>query len=65
MFDEKQAPLAHECPECGAEVGRRCRNVHVDGWNGYGKPRTRTFIAYVKPHQERVMLAWREELSKA
>ncbi len=45
-FDEKQAPLAYECPECGAKVGRRCRMLRS------------TFHARA-PHQERVTLAWR------
>ena len=50
-FDKKQMPLAHECPECRAKVGKHCRML--------GKS---TFTARA-PHQERLSLAWRDWLA--
>jgi hypothetical protein len=61
-FDEERAPLDYECPECGAGPGKRCREVTGEFMEEkYGRPRR---YRHVKPHRERVALAWRAWLSE-
>lgn len=64
-FDERRDPLAEECPECGAKLGVRC--TEQTGWSviareRYGQPRR---YRHVKPHAERVTVAWRKWLAIA
>jgi hypothetical protein len=56
-FDERTA-LGHACPACGAEPDRRCRELAGE-WMAekYGRPRR---YRHVKPHSERIRLAWRQ-----
>jgi hypothetical protein len=65
-FDEQRDPLAFECPECGADAGKRCRKAAGVEWaemkrERYGlRPPTR--YQHVKPHPARVSVAWRKWL---
>jgi hypothetical protein len=52
---------AHDCPECGARAGIRCRIISRYTYDGSGKQRTKVDVKR-KPCSERVTLAWRETL---
>lgn len=61
-FDETRAPLEHGCPECGASAGKRCRKPVSLAWTATKRERglrPPTRYQHVKPHGERVALAWR------
>jgi hypothetical protein len=51
-FNELEAPLAYECPECGAKPGKRCRAIGTKAYT----PR--------RPHPKRATRAWRDFLRK-
>ena len=53
-FDEAKAPLRYRCPECGVTPGGRCRKARRDWLDRF------TLYDYVKPHTERLVLAWRD-----
>ncbi len=62
-FDETTAALEYECPECGVAVGKRCRKEVSVAWTKTKREvnglRPATQYQHVKPHPDRVLLAWR------
>lgn len=65
-FDETNAPLDYDCPECGVGARKRCRKLVSESWTRAkrerGLPAPRQY-QHVKPHRERVTRAWREYLN--
>jgi len=59
-WEEVHLPLQHDCPACGAKVGTRCRLL---GPNATYPVRTKVDVRR-KPCAERVMVAWREWISR-
>jgi hypothetical protein len=49
-FDEQRDSLALECPECGAQPGKRCRMLGKANYQAR------------RPHPERATAAWRKWL---
>lgn len=66
QFDEMRAPLEHDCPECGAEAGKRCRKAVSLSWTATKRERglpAPTRYQHIKPHAARVQVAWRANRS--
>jgi predicted RNA-binding Zn-ribbon protein involved in translation (DUF1610 family) len=56
--DLDKRALDHDCPNCGAETGKRCREQSSHfGTEKYGRP---VRYRHVAPHPERVHVAWTE-----